>query len=156
MNINELAKRPYTLLTELQNEMNHLFEDPWHYHGGELISKSMLGDWSPAVDIKEEKDRYILTADLPGVDPKNIEVNMDENGTLTLNGHKESEYKEEEKGMMRTERFSGSFFRRFYLTDCADPASITAKSRLGVLEVIIPKRHTKTPKVKKIQVRAEN
>jgi HSP20 family protein len=96
------------------------------------------GDWTPAVDIKEEKNAYIIHADIPGVDPKDIEVQM-ENGVLTVKGERESEKKEEREGYKRIERSKGSFFRSFSLPDSVDGDKISAKSKNGVLEVTIPK-----------------
>ena len=96
-------------------------------------------DWVPAVDIVEEKDRFVVQADVPGVDPADIDVSMDA-GVLTVSGHRETESSSEEGGVHRVERASGRFIRRFTLPDTADAEGITAKSRNGILEVAIPKQ----------------
>jgi HSP20 family protein len=133
-------KSPWAMLHQLQNEMNSLFEH--RLTGEEENSSIATSDWTPAVDIKEERDRFIIAADIPGVDPKDIEVTM-ENGILSIKGERTSEHKEEEEGYKRVERSYGAFHRRFSLPDSADPEHISAKSRHGTLELIIPKRPTR-------------
>jgi HSP20 family protein len=98
-----------------------------------------VADWVPAVDIIEEKERFVLRADVPGVDPANIDVSMDA-GVLTVSGERHVEDIAEEDGMRRMERSSGRFFRRFTLPETADADNITAKSHNGILEVTIPKQ----------------
>lgn len=101
-------------------------------------NENPIANWIPAVDIVEEKDRFVLHADVPGVDSKDIDVSMDA-GVLTVTGERKTENISEEKGFRRVERVSGRFFRRFNLPDTADAKSITAKSGNGILEVSIPK-----------------
>jgi HSP20 family protein len=101
--------------------------------------------WMPAVDIVENDDHFLIEADVPGVDPKNIEVSM-ENGVLTLKGERESEFKEEKEGYSRVERSHGSFYRRFSLPETADSENITAKSNKGVLKITVGKKEAAKPK----------
>jgi HSP20 family protein len=105
--------------------------------------------WIPAVDIKEEADKFILAIDIPGVNPNDVEISM-ENNVLTLKGSREETINENKQGYHRIERIKGSFYRRFTLPDTADAEQVTAKSRHGVLEVIIGKR--KAMQVRKIAV----
>lgn len=98
-----------------------------------------VADWVPAVDIVEEKDRFVLQADVPGVDPAKIEVSMDA-GVLSLSGERHSETSDEFDGVKRVERISGKFYRRFTLPETADAEGISAKTSIGVLEVTIPKQ----------------
>lgn len=102
-------------------------------------------DWAPAVDIREQDDSYILRADLPGVDPDNIEVTM-EDGVLTIQGHRDEEKEENEQGYSRYERVSGSFLRRFSLPDTTNGDEIEAKTNHGVLEIVIPKQARLKPR----------
>jgi len=95
-------------------------------------------DWVPAVDIVEEKDRFVLRADVPGVVPADIEVSMDA-GVLSVSGQRYEEARSEDAGMQRVERVSGRFFRRFSLPDTADAENIKAHSKNGILEVTIQK-----------------
>ena len=100
---------------------------------------SPVADWTPAVDIIEEKNRFVLRADVPGVDTKDIDVSMDA-GVLTVSGERHAEEVAEEDGVRRVERASGRFYRRFTLPETTDAESITAKSQNGILEVAIPKQ----------------
>ena len=101
--------------------------------------------WTPAVDFAEKDDHFLIEADVPGVDPKDIEVSM-ENGMLSLRGERENEIKEEKDGYTRVERSHGSFYRRFSLPETADPENINAKSSKGVLKITVGKKETAKPK----------
>src|SRR6185312_14078953 len=91
--------------------------------------------WIPRVDIYEEAGRFVVLADVPGVEPKDIDITADK-GVLTIRGERRSEKKESDKnGYERVERTSGSFLRRFTLPETANTESITAKQTNGVLEV---------------------
>jgi HSP20 family protein len=101
-------------------------------------SEAAVTDWLPAVDIIEEKERFVLRADVPGVDPADIEVSMDA-GVLSIAGQRVRESQSEDAGLQRMERVSGRFFRRFSLPDTTDAENIKAQCRNGILEVSIPK-----------------
>lgn len=101
--------------------------------------ESSIADWTPAVDIIEHKDRFIVRADVPGVDPADIDVSMD-GGVLGVSGERLAEDRSEADGVQRYERVSGRFYRRFTLPETADAESITAKSANGILEISIPKQ----------------
>lgn len=146
MNISPYRTRPWSLVNQLQNELNTMFDGVPSYEG----DTGEVSDWMPAVDIREEKDRFVLHADVPGVDPKDIEITM-ENGTLTVRGERTSESKDERNGYRRVERVAGQFFRRFVLPDSADADAISAQSKNGVLEVVIPKQEKVQPR--RIQVK---
>ncbi|MFU8787382.1 MAG: Hsp20/alpha crystallin family protein [Methylobacter sp.] len=130
---------PWGLLNQLQRELN-LSQDEKAGEGSVATA-----EWAPAVDIKEEADKFVIHADIPGVKPEAIEVSM-EAGVLTVKGEKETEVKTEKEGYKRVERTSGSFYRRFSLPDSADGEAISAKCKHGVLEIIIPKREAIKPK----------
>jgi HSP20 family protein len=130
---------PWGLLNQLQRELARSQDDKTSE--GSIAT----AEWAPAVDIKEEADKFVIYADIPGVKPENIEVSM-EAGVLTVKGEKESEAKTEKEGYKRIERTSGSFYRRFSLPDSADGDAINAKCKYGVLEIIIPKREAIKPK----------
>lgn len=134
---------PFTVLNQLQREMNRLF-DTGRFTDEETGSMA-TGDWIPAVDIKEEDDRLVIHADLPGVDPKDIEIRV-EHGVLTLKGQRISESKEELQGYQRIERVRGTFLRRFSLPENINTDNIVAKSTNGVLEVVIPKTEGVQPR----------
>ena len=105
-------------------------------------------NWPVAVDIKENDNDYTLFADLPGVDRKDIEISV-EDGFISIKGERGVEKKEENSGYTRIERVKGKFYRRFTLPESADTEHVSAKTKNGVLEVIIPKKEiTKNKKIK--------
>lgn len=108
-------------------------------------SDVVTSQWAPRVDIKEEDKRFVIMADLPGVDPKEIEIHMDK-GILTIKGERTIETNEENGRFTRSERHHGSFYRRFGLPDSADAEGIQATGKHGVLEIVIPKRPETTPR----------
>lgn len=138
---------PWNLLDRLQKEFSLRSNlDPY---AGEAVSDDssdvVTSHWRPAVDIKEEENRFVIYADLPGVDPKDIEITM-EQGVLTLRGERSEETKEEREGYKRVERVSGSFYRRFSLPDTADAERIEAEGKNGVLEITLPKHEKVQPR----------
>lgn len=128
---------PWNSLSKLHDEVNRLFNDSLQATDGDQ-SRVVTSNWSPAVDIREEADRYVITADVPGVDPKDIELTV-ESGVLTLRGERKLESEQNEGGYRRIERSYGTFYRRFALPDNADTESVSAKGNHGVLEVSVPK-----------------
>jgi HSP20 family protein len=101
-------------------------------------NEESVADWTPAVDIVEEKDRFVLRADVPGVRPDDIDVSMD-NGILSLSGERHPIAAGDEAGVQRIERATGRFLRRFTLPETANADGISAKCANGILEVAIPK-----------------
>lgn len=126
---------PWGLLSQLQRELER----------GAAEGSTATAEWAPAVDIKEEANRFVIYADIPGVKPEEIDISMHD-GVLTIRGEKSSESKTEKEGYKRVERTYGSFYRRFSLPDTANPDAISASSKHGVLEVVIPKREAVLPK----------
>ena len=132
--------------------MNIARFEPWNYVDllhrdlGRLVGgrrgtpsdQSTVADWTPAVDIVEEKDRFVLRADVPGVNPEDIDVSMD-NGVLSIAGERHPIAAPEEAGVQRIERATGRFLRRFTLPETVDAEQISARSTNGILEVAIPK-----------------
>ena len=120
--------------------------------GKQLDTDLSLADWAPSVDIEEEDDKYLIKADLPGVDKKDIEVSLD-NGVLSIRGEKQVE-KESGKGSKRhrTERFYGSFARSFTLPTAVKVEKVDASFKNGVLKLVIPKAEDAKPKAIEIKV----
>lgn len=133
------------------NDLNSFIENatPRYLSGDD--TKVATSHWLPAVDIKEEPNQYLIYADLPGVDPQQIEISM-ENKVLEIKGSRSDVAKVEKKDYYRMERLKGDFYRRFTLPDNADGDNIKAVSRNGVLTVSIPKK--KVAVSKKIEVEA--
>lgn len=143
---------PWSLLDRFNQQLNQLgYNDKSLSSNDNDFSNVVTSHWRPAVDIKEETGRFLITADLPGVDPKDIEITM-ENGILTIKGERQSEVRDETEGYKRVERVSGTFYRRFSLPDTADADRIEAKGKDGVLQVILPKHEKVQPR--KIEVKS--
>lgn len=134
-------QQPWSLHRDLLNEVNRWFDGV----GANDPSTGATSDWSPAVDISEYSDKFVLRADVPGVDPASIEVTL-EKGVLTLSGTRELVAEEPAPEHRRVERASGKFHRRFTLPDTADAEAVTASGKHGVLEVVIPKRAQVQPR----------
>lgn len=125
---------PWTFVDLLRRDLDR-FADPRRTVSADYDSAA---DWVPAVDIFEEKDRYVVRADVPGVNPDDINVSMD-NGILNVSGERHAEARSEDASAQRLERATGRFFRHFTLPESTDAEAITAKCSNGILEVSIPK-----------------
>lgn len=131
---------PWSLHRALLNEFNRSIDA-----SGQDASSGATADWSPAVDIAEYGDKFVLSADIPGVDPASVEVTL-ERGVLTLSGSREKAVDPAGVERRRNERASGRFFRRFTLPDTVDGEAVSASGKYGVLEVVIPKRPASQPR----------
>jgi HSP20 family protein len=140
--------RADSVQNELKQAFDRFFESPFFAQEGD-DSAVVTAQWQPLVDVKEEAERFVIYADLPGIDPQDIEVSMDK-GILSIRGERKSEANEETERFSRVERRYGSFHRRFALPDSADADNISAHGRHGVLQVVIPKKPETTPR--RIQV----
>lgn len=143
-----LARRiyrdPWETLREFQGEVDRIF------HGSPAGYTDTASDWVPPIDIKEGEDAYEVSAEVPGVDPKHIDVSL-EDGVLTVKGERKTESQDESFGYARTERAYGSFFRRFTLPDTADAENISARTEHGVLRLHVPKKEKALPKKISVQ-----
>jgi HSP20 family protein len=154
------ASRP---LESLRREVDRLFEDFGSSFWRAPLRSTLdvepfwRRDWSlattPAVDIVEKDNAFEITADLPGMDEKNIEVNVT-NGTLTIKGEKKDEKEEKKKDYFLQERYVGSFQRSFRVPDGVDADKIDARFTKGVLTVTLPKTAEAQKPVKKIAIKA--
>jgi len=126
------------------NDARHAFDRFLSTDEADVASPS-AGQWAPRVDIKEEDARFVILADIPGIDPATIEVSMDKN-VLSIKGERIAEKTEQSAKFTRIERAYGSFNRRFSLPESADAEGITASGKHGVLEIVIPKRAQTAPR----------
>src|SRR5438309_4206090 len=122
-----------------QDSINRLFSD-----------QTTARPWAPAVDILETENDLIVKADLPGIDMKDIDIQL-ENGTLTLKGERKFEKDEKNKGFHRMERSYGSFVRYFTLPDTVDTEHVGAHYANGVWSVTLPKKAIAKPPTTKVQ-----
>lgn len=97
-----------------------------------------LAGWKPAVDVKENDKEYVITADIPGVEPNDVDVRLEGN-TLTVSGERKTEERDDRNGYRRVERFEGSFYRALTLPDASDTEQVEASAKDGVITIRIPK-----------------
>jgi HSP20 family protein len=109
--------------------------------GHENGKPAAVETWAPRVDVEETEKEIVVKADLPGVEPKNVEITV-ENGVLMVRGEK----KEKKKHYHRVERFAGSFYRALQLPPGADTEKVSATSANGVVTIAIPKKAEAQPK----------
>ena len=111
------------------------------------------GVWTPTVDIFEDKDGITLKVELPEVDSKDVDINLEGN-TLTLRGERKLERSDKKDGYSRIERWYGSFMRTFTLPTSVDSDQISAETKDGVLRVYLPKKAETKPRQIKVQTSA--
>ena len=138
--------QPWTLIDSLQRQLDQAFAPD----AGDSAAATDVS-WIPQVDIYEEAGRYVVVADVPGVEPKDIRITADK-GLLTIRGEKHAREAQPGNTRQRLERRTGVFVRTFSLPEGVDVEAITAKQAHGVLEVVIPKQPQLQPR--NIEVRA--
>ena len=138
---------PFRGAATLQNQVHRLFGTVLEGSGAE----SNLTTWAPAVDIYETEHELVVKADLPEVDPKDLDIRV-ENNILTIRGERKFEKKVNEDNYLRVERAYGSFSRSFSLANTVNSEAIKADYVNGVLTLTIPKREEAKPKQIKVNV----
>lgn len=138
---------PFRGAATLQEQVNRLFGNALEHSGEE----SNLTTWAPAVDIYETEHELVVKADLPEVDPKELDIRV-ENNLLTIRGERRFEKKVNEDNYLRVERAYGSFSRSFSLANTVNSEAIKADYQNGVLTLTIPKREEAKPKQIKVTV----
>jgi HSP20 family protein len=126
--------------------MNRLFNTFFQPPTGTVMRR-----WSPAMDLVETADHYVLRADLPGVSEGDVKIELDDN-VLKISGERKSAHKEAKEGYYRVERAYGSFSRSLTLPEGVDADSISANFDRGVLEVKVPKPEQRKPRKVEISV----
>ena len=138
---------PFDELTMLRNRMDRL----WPRLKEE---ETALADWSPTSDIVETKDEIVIKVELPGIDEKAVDVEI-ENAVLTIKGERNAEQELEDKGFRRIERSYGTFLRLFTLPPNVEPEKIAASFNNGLLEVHLPKKEEAKPRSIKVDVKKQ-
>ncbi|SFW30437.1 Hsp20/alpha crystallin family protein [Luteibacter sp. UNCMF366Tsu5.1] len=123
-------------------DVRNVFE---HFFGNDIPAPAAVNAWAPRVDIREEAGRFLILADVPGVELSDIEIQMEKN-VLTLKGERKTFTSEAEGKFSRVERSVGTFKRSFTLPESADADGITASGGNGVLEIAIPKKAESAPR----------
>ena len=144
---------PFRDLLGLQDRMNRLFDESYRstQRGASDDEWALGGSWAPAVDIYEQGNDIVLKAELPGVDPKDVDIRL-ENNVLNLRGQRKLEGEVKRESYHRVERSYGAFSRSFTLPTVVDQAAIKAEFKDGLLRVTLPKREESKPKQIQINV----
>jgi len=144
---------PFRDLVTLQERMNRMFDESFRGAGRGSSEEdwALGGSWAPAVDIYEQGTDIVLKAELPGVDPKDVDIRV-ENNVLTLRGERKFDGEVKRESYHRVERAYGSFTRSFTLPNTVNTESIKAEYKDGVLRVTLPKHEEAKPKQIKIAV----
>ncbi len=143
-----MPRSPINELSNLRRELDRLWED---FFGARDVVAPQEGIWGPAVDISETKDSLIVKAELPGMDPKDIDISLS-GDTLIIKGEKKQEKEEKGENFHRIERRYGSFARSIRLPIEVDSNKIEATYKQGVLKIVLPKKEEAKPK--QIEVKA--
>jgi len=138
----------FTEFNLTKDRLNRLFgrDDLWEAEGTLAAT-----DWTPAVDVLEGENEIVIKAELPGVEPKDIAVNVD-NNVLTLKGERRFEKEVNKENYYRMERTYGTFSRSFSLPAFVDPATVRAEYKDGPLRLVLPKKEA--AKTRRIEVKA--
>jgi HSP20 family protein len=141
---------PYRGATTLRDQINRLFNESF----GQVGDEGSLSTWAPPVDIYETEHELVVKADLPDINPQDLDIRA-ENNILTIRGERKFEKKVEEKNYMRVERSYGSFSRSFALANSVNTEAIKADHKNGVLTLTIPKREEAKPKQIRVNVETQ-
>lgn len=142
-----IKRRPFNGGTTIEQMLNRFIEPAWYFE--EDLMNTKVSNWTPRIDVKDEPTQFIIHADLPGVEAKDLDIEI-ENGVLTIKGQKTDKMEKKLEDYVRIERFSGSFYRSIALPEHVDREKIEAKINQGVLVIIAPK--TQASLSKKIKV----
>lgn len=144
---------PFRHISTLQDRIDKLFRETLNRFPGDFTGEALEGStWAPAVDILETDNEIVLRADLPGIDPKDVDIQIHD-GTLTLRGERQRESEVKQDNYHRVERVYGSFMRSFALPQTVESDKAEAQYANGVLELKLPKRPEAKPKQIKVAVK---
>ncbi len=136
---------PFRNFRSLQSEINRLFDRDLDSSNGQMTA------WPMRVDIREDENQIVIKADVPGMEQKDINVNVD-NGQLTISGERKFNDEENKDNYHRLERAYGKFSRSFSLPNTTDTGKISAAYTNGVLEVTLPKLEEAKPRSIQVKV----
>ena len=133
---------PLRELSSLQSEMNRLFNTAFDAPAG---GNGGNRRWTPAMDLVETDDNFVLRADLPGMKESDVSIELEDN-ILTVSGERKAEHESKQEGFYRLERSFGAFSRSLTLPKGIDPEAVSADFDNGVLEVRVPKPEQRKPR----------
>jgi HSP20 family protein len=140
---------PFAEMQQMQDRMNRIFRESFR-RSNSLLDPSagqFTSFYEPDLDIQDQKDHYLITLDLPGIDKDKINIEATEHD-IVISGERnyQSESQDDQKGFYRMERRFGSFSRRLPLPEDANPDGVEAQYKEGVLEIKVPKKESTAPK----------
>ena len=144
-------------LLDFQNQMNRLFDEFFSRPFGLspfFSGSTVWGDFAPSIDVSETDKEIVVSAELPGIEPEDINITLEHN-TLTISGEKRAEKEEKGKRYYRLERSYGTFQRTIPLPEGIDEDKIDATFKRGVLKITLPKTEEAQQKRKQIAVKAD-
>ncbi len=142
---------PFRELAGLQDRMNRLFHESFRSAGAHEDDWALGGSWAPPVDIYEQDGSIVLKAELPGIEPKDVDIRVEKN-VLTLRGERKLDEQVNRDNYHRVERSYGAFSRSFTLPTAVDTEKINAEYKDGVLRVLLPTKEEAKPKQISINV----
>jgi HSP20 family protein len=142
--MNLVRWNPSGEMTAMQNRINRMFNAPY-WPAGRMDDDTTMGRWNPAVDLYEKDDHFVIKAELPGVDKKNIAIDLKDR-VLTLSGERSYENEVKDENYYRRERSYGKFQRAFTLPADVDSDKIKAEFKDGLLQIEVPKPERQKPK----------
>ena len=137
--------KPMNVFDDMDTMIHSFFNTDWNFPVRDTRN------WSPAVDVNETDNSFVLTADIPGLTKKDIKVNV-ANGKLSISGERTYETDQENDNYHYRERRFGTFDRSFKLPDTVDEEKISASFKNGILNVALPKHENILPKEREIKV----
>ena len=142
-----LSAGPKPFLLDIDNRLARFWDD-------DLLKAGVLkeAEWTPRVDVYENKDNFIVKAELPGIDPKDLDVRI-EDETLYLKGERKLEKEQKEESYYKRERAYGSFARTFALPSSVNTEKVSAEYKDGLLRLTLPKREEAKPKSIQVAVK---
>ena len=142
--MNLVRWNPFGEMTAMQNRINRMFNEPY-WPTGRMDDDAGMGMWNPVVDLYEKDDHFVIKAELPGVNKKDIAIDLKDR-VLTLSGERSYENEVKEENYYRRERSYGKFQRAFTLPADVDSDKIKAEFNDGLLQIEVPKPEEQKPK----------
>ena len=136
-------------LSDLRDEIDRLFDLP---AAGEAGTSPWMSGWTPALDVYEDKNQFLVKAELPGMKKEDIDVSL-HNGSLTLSGERKSEQESKDEGVYRSERYFGRFQRTVDLPTTVQEDNVKAEYHEGILSIALPKTEQAKPKQISVSVK---
>jgi len=147
---NLMSMRDTSWMDEARKEFDQVFHRFFGHHLAPNGDGAAM-TWSPRVDVSENDKVFVVKADLPGVDPKDVDISI-RDGVLLVKGEKKTEKEEKKENFHRVERFQGSFYREIPMPSGVDENNISATTTKGVVTIIIPKKPEAQPKKVTVKV----